>query len=113
VFDMLVAKIPNSEAVELWIDRDLPKIGITALKTSRHDFESPVKGEPAYTVVAVLSASHMAVHASPEHEWVQVVFATCDGMDRREELTTATNVFFRPRASKLSRFRCGVEGLEP
>lgn len=109
VFDLVVDSIPSSDAVEAWISGPLWDAGIEALGLAKHDFESPVDGSHAYTITAVLSASHMAIHTAPEHSWVQVAFALCDGVDRETSLTAAVNTFFRPRSARLSKFRCGVE----
>ena len=111
VYDMVVDAIPHPDAVETWLSGPLHELGIETLGVARHSFESPVKGQHAYTITAVLSASHMAVHTAPEHSWIQVAFALCDGVERREALTSAVGSFFRPKAMKLARFRCGVEDM--
>lgn len=109
IYDLVVDDVPSPDAVVSWLSGPLYELGIQTLGVAKHEFKSPVAGAHAYTITAVLSASHMAVHTAPEHGWVQVAFALCDEIDRREGLGNAIKAFFKPKSVKFTTFRCGIE----
>lgn len=111
VFDMVVPWIPSADATERWARTTLPKLGISVLSAARHEFPSPVEGSHAYTLLLVLSASHLAIHTAPEHRWVQASFALCDAAGRRDLLQVAVTSFFSPLKYRASSFETGVRDL--
>lgn len=108
VLDLVVADVPAPEAVSAWAREALPRLGIGVLAETSHEFASPVPGAHAYTLLFVLSASHLAVHASPEHRWIQLAFALCGEADGAAVLAEAES-FFVPERVAVRSLRTGAD----
>lgn len=110
VYDMVVANVPGPEAVEAWARRLLDSIGVEIHDRAVHVFPTPVEGAHAYTLMLVLSASHMAVHTAPEFGWVHLAFAFCDGYQHLETIDASVRAFFRPtNEARPKQIRCGAD----
>lgn len=108
VLDLVVAEPPPPGAVSAWAREALPRLGIGVLAEASHAFPSPVPGSHAYTLLFVLSASHLAVHSSPEHRWIQLAFALCRGADR-EGIVREAEAFFAPERAVVRALSTGAD----
>ena len=99
IFDMRVKNIPGVDDTKEWM--------LEACDVAKITFPSPIPGSHAYTVVAVLTASHVAIHTAPEDEWVEVAFACCRELPKGELLETIER-FFKPEAVRVSSFTGSV-----
>ena len=110
VYDMIVAKVPSPQDVESWARGLLMSIGVQVFDRALHEFVSPVEGSHAFTLMLVLSASHMAVHTAPEHGWVHLAFAFCDGYQHRDVIDASVRAFFSPtNEARPKDIRCGAD----
>ncbi len=110
VYDMTVRRVPSPEAVEAWARKMLAGIGVEVHDKAVHSFPPPSEGAHAYTLMLVLSASHMAVHTAPEFGWVHLAFAFCDGYQHRATIDASVRSFFSPTNEARPReIRCGAD----
>lgn len=110
VYDMTVSAVPSPRAVEAWARELLSSIGVEVHDRALHEFPTPVEGSHAYTLMLVLSASHMAVHTAPEFGWVHLAFAFCDGYQHRDMIDASVRAFFKPVNEARPRdIRCGAD----
>jgi len=81
IFDLQGAMIPRMEECMRRIAGALEAVGLTIRKETSCQFESPEAGIDAFTGLWVLAESHAVVHTAPEHEWVEIVVASCRTID--------------------------------
>jgi len=106
VLDLKVKDIPSQESVIKWMNKAAASFGFIVLTYAQSAFQAPVPGN-AYTIVAVLSASHMVIHTAPESEWVEIVFALCKEIPKGD-LLESVREFWNPELVKVSSFMGGV-----
>jgi S-adenosylmethionine/arginine decarboxylase-like enzyme len=106
VYDMRVEKIPPMEDSIGWLQETCEELGLGLRSMAKSWFASPVGGY-AYTIVAVLSASHAAIHTSPEASWIEVTFAFCKDVPKGEMAEKITK-FFQPKEMKVTGFTGSV-----
>lgn len=102
IFDLKVEKIPPMEDSVEWLLETCEELELGLRDVAKSWFPSPVPGF-AYTVVAVLSASHVAIHTSPEASWVEVAFAFCKEVPKGVILDRITK-FYQPLEIKVASF---------
>ena len=107
IFDMRVKNIPGVDDTKEWMLEVCENFDLGVRDVAKITFPSPVPGGNAYTLVAVLTASHVAIHTSPEDEWVEVAFACCRDLPKGELLETVER-FFKPAAVRVSSFTGSV-----
>lgn len=107
IFDMKVESIPPLEAATEWILETCEHFEFGVRDVAKMSFPSPVPGSHAYTVVAVLSASHVAIHTCPEEAWVEVAFACCREVSKGE-LLAKVEEFFKPVGVRVTGFTGSV-----
>lgn len=108
VLDMTVREIPPVDAAEGWIRVITDRFALGLQDVARHEFPSPVPGN-AYTICAVLSASHLVIHTAPEENWVEVVLACCKEVGMKNFLEV-TKAFFRPENIRITSFTGSAPG---
>jgi S-adenosylmethionine/arginine decarboxylase-like enzyme len=107
IFDLKVKEIPPLEAAMEWILEVCEHFDFGVRDVAKMSFPSPVPGSHAYTVVAVLSASHVAVHTAPESSWVEIAFACCRQV-AKGELLLKVEEFFKPENVRVTSFTGSV-----
>lgn len=107
IFDLRVKSIPPLEAATGWLLEVCEHFDFGVRDVAKMSFTSPVPGGHAYTVVAVLSASHVAIHTSPEESWIEVAFACCREVSKGE-LLAKVEEFFKPENAHVTSFTGSV-----
>lgn len=107
IFDLKVKEIPPLEMAMEWVLEVCEHFDFGVRDVAKISFPSPVPGGHAYTLVAVLSASHVAVHTAPEESWVEVAFACCREVSKGE-LLVKVKEFFKPENVHVASFTGSV-----
>lgn len=102
VFDMRVPEIHNLTRTRYWVEETCRRFKFGLEGVIHKEFKAPVPG-PAFTLVGILSSSHVVIHTTPEAEWVEVAFACCRDIPLKE-LTEQVKWFWHPKEIKVTTF---------
>ena len=108
IYDMSLGSIPAKDHAIDWLNRVAAWHGFKVEASVSHDF-AMVEADQPYSISFILSSSHAFVHTSPEHNWVEVVFASCSRSLDPRDLEYAVKDFWKPEKM----FVTYVEGKAP